>query len=221
MSSENEPNWVDKWTLCTSIITCAVLAATLVGVIKYACEAHRQNVLLRESIGQQIQGVHEQVLGNRPVIMANGAFAYTIGKDKRLTPTPQNVLPEGVQIRLLNFGRSVAVDAFDHGHLMIVNQGEPPPIDPECDESQRPKKESDRTALAPFPYGEWFRQWTILQGEDIEDVNSGKELYAVGCVYYGDLTKHIYYSDICLTWARNRGNNPFQACQDPKRNYVQ
>ena len=119
-----------------------------------------------------------------------------------------------------SIGRSVAVNTFARGHMMIVSQGDPPPVDPECDESQRPKKENDRTALAQVPYGEWRRNWTLLRGEDIEDVNSGKELYAVGCIYCGDLTQNLYYSDICLTWARNRGDTPFQACDDPKRNYV-
>jgi len=52
---DSKPNWVDKWTLY-------VLSLTLMGVWFYACEAHKQNKHLADSVAQQI-------LDSRPVLL--------------------------------------------------------------------------------------------------------------------------------------------------------
>jgi hypothetical protein len=51
--AEEQPNWVDKWTLYTNIGTFAVLTATLLAVIVYVCEMRAANRLTRQAIEVQ------------------------------------------------------------------------------------------------------------------------------------------------------------------------
>jgi len=194
---KTKPNWVDIATLC-------VLSATLIGVFIYAREAHKQNVLIAQSVEQE-------VLNNRPVVYENG-----VAPSERT----QDSIPSKVKIRFKNLGKSLALTVVSVGHILVRSAGEPTPVDLDCNENGAlPKVTKMESAIAPSESSE--PEWSPAQNEDLSEVyRSGKVLYVVGCVYYFGLDRQKrYFSDLCVTWAPNAPQD-FQSCDDPNRNYA-
>jgi len=162
----------------------------------------------------------EQVAANRPAIVANGVFPTRSG------PIPQSwirvedtrgIPPKNVAVGWRNFGKSIASDFVQKGHLILAKPGDPAPKDPECDESRRPEKQNNRAALAPD--NTMSVVWGVLPGTDLTEADNGAIVYAVGCAYYDGLDKGGYFSDVCLLWVPKE-QPEFQPCQDTNRNYI-
>lgn len=135
-------NFLAKLTKLSGVfqgLTVVILAITMWGVLKYACEAKKQSRLLDQSVKQQIESVKQQVLINRPVIMGNGALAVDFTKEK---------IPSKVLVGIMNFGRSVSPAAVAVGHIFVREVGEAPPVDPECKEGGPWPTEPKLTAIA-------------------------------------------------------------------------
>lgn len=115
-------------------LTLVVVFVTMIFVIKYAEEAHTQNISLTRSIQQQ-----EMV--SRPVIIANGVGV--VDRD-------QKGVPIKVRAATVNFGQSTAPKMTAVGHLFIANAGDPAPVDPQCVENGPWPKGNRLTALVPF-----------------------------------------------------------------------
>lgn len=193
-----EPNWVDKATF-------VVLAITMVAVIIYAREAHRQNGLLNQTVEQE-------VIINRPVLIGNGVKILE-WKDK---------VPSRVGVIVINFGKTVAPAATVVGHIFLTEPGEPAPTDPQCNEFGPWPTGAKISALAPGPFVNGYPglgAWSLspAEGQDVAEANSGKTLFVVGCTYYKGLDNRSWFSDFCVSWA---GGDNFPACQDHSRNYV-
>jgi hypothetical protein len=162
----------------------------------------------------------EQVAANRPAIVANGVFPTKSG------PVPQSwirvedtkgIPPRNVAVGWRNFGKSIATDFVQKGHLILAKPGDPAPKDPGCDESHQPEKQTNRSALAPD--NTMSVVWDVMPGTDLTEADNGAILYAVGCAYYNGLDKGHYFSDVCLLWVPEQ-QPEFQPCQDTNRNYI-
>lgn len=174
--------------------------ATLGVVAWYAGEAHRQNVLMTASLAQQ-------VLGTRPIMYQNGVKA---------TERTTDGIPSKVKVKIRNFGKSLAATVGTIGHIFVVNAGEPAPIDPECREGAELPSDAGGGAVAVDEFTEF--EWTPAHDVNLSDVNNGKVLYAVGCVYYFGLDRtKTYYTDICVFWAPKAAQD-FQSCAEKERN---
>ena len=193
-----KPNWVDIGTL-------AVLSLTLAAVIVYACEAHRQNVALNNSVKQQ-------AMINRPVIIGSGVAVET----------STNGIPTKVVVTIVNFGRSTAPLMTAVGHIFVSDAGEPAPVDPQCKEGSSWPRGNRLTALVPYnsalaPTGITRWEWTPAEGQNVTEASNDKPLFIVGCIYYKGLDDSGYFSDFCVSWA---GGNNFPVCTDSSRNYI-
>jgi hypothetical protein len=161
----------------------------------------------------------EQVAADRPAIITNGAFPAKLGK------MPQSWIqietkggpPKNVAVSWHNFGNSIATEFVQKGHLMLAKPGDPPPVDPECNEFHRPERQNNRTSLAPD--NTMFVVWSGSQGTDLTDATNSQTVYAVGCAYYNGLDERRFFSDVCLLWLPNQ-QPEFQLCQDANRNYM-
>ena len=196
-SHQPEPNWVDKWMLYIS-------AAGVVAVLFYACEAHKQNKLIAQSVAQE-------VLSNRPVM-------YHAGVDWS-EKTPDGV-PKKVKVNWENFGKSLAITVVTAGHIFVRSPGDTPPVDSDCDKNRIKLPKTGRTdAVALGAMAE--PHWLPAEGEDLSDFkSSGKVLYVSGCIYYFGIDgKERYFSDLCVVWAPDAAQD-FPTCDDPNRNYV-
>jgi hypothetical protein len=219
-------------TALTEWLTLVVLAITMCGVLWYACIASSQNQHLADSVDQQ-------VMINRPVIIANG-----LG----ILKTNSNGIPTKVRIATVNFGESTASVVTAIGHIFAVNNGETAPFDPECKEGGPWPIDTKLTALVPFeqpqslsfslsgppsnkkgqstppnitivapqPIGAAGWDWSEATGQDFNDVG-GKTVFVVGCVFYEGLDKTSYFSDVCVSWD---GTPNFPTCADRGRNYI-
>lgn len=213
-------------------LTLIVLSVTMVFVIKYACEARRQTRLLNSSVKQQIENVKQQVMINRPVIIANG-----IG----IVEKNSFGVPIKVRVATVNFGRSTASVMTAVGHIFTTNAGEPARVDDQCKEGGPWPKGNRLTALVPYqpppsvtlsipagakpglitipmqPIGATAWDWTPGEGFDPASVNKGKTLFVIGCIYYRGLDDRTHFSDVCASWA---GGTDFPSCPDLTRNFV-
>lgn len=186
--------------------TALILLATMFGVFWYACEAHRQTVLLTRSIRQQVQV-------SRPVVMSNTFQAV------QSTPTGVPIL---AGVAFVNYGKSVALDVGTPGELVVQNPEDGTPVDPHCDEKIPLSKDIPTTALATVdaygghPINSDNQFWSLRSGDEPSEVTSGKSLYGVGCIHYKGLDGELYFTDVCVIWE----HGVFVPCTDPKRNYV-
>jgi hypothetical protein len=201
-SDSNMPSGLEKCTLGLSVANLAVLAITMGAAIIYACEAHKQNRLLADSIVQQ-------TLIIRPVLLADP-----------VRPEGTNAYPSEATANIVNFGKTVALEVVAPGELISAASEEPAPHDPRCNINGGPPKDSYMTALAPVDAMTENRIyypaiWHLSRNEDISKME-GRMLYAVGCVYYEGLDGRSYYSDICTKWVS--GN--FQGCDSRTRNLI-
>lgn len=185
---------VAEWTLGVSIANLAILTITMVAVIIYAIDAGKQNKL----IGAE----------SRPFVYGNGV--------KTLERTPDGV-PDKVQVRFKNFGRSMAITAWWDGHIVVQAADLPAPVDPSCRESYELPKDAGGNLIPPdiavTP------EWVPLPAQNLSDVKYGKVLYVVGCIYYFGLDRtETYFSDLCNVWAP-KAPQEFQPCGEPNRNH--
>ncbi len=179
----------------------------------------KQRTVAENSVAAMKAHLAEQAAADRPAIIANGAFPAKVGKMPQswIQIETKGVPPRNVAVSWHNFGNSIATDFVQKGHLMLAKPGDPPPVDPECDESHRPEKRSNRTSLAPD--NTMFFVWSGSQGTDPTDATDNQALYAVGCAYYNGLDRGTFFSDLCLVWLPNQ-QPEFQLCQDANRNYI-
>ncbi len=187
--------------------TLAVLTATMIGAFRYAAEAHRQNTLLA-------QNVEQEVLNNRPVLVPNGVATVLRGQDN---------IPIGVDVKLRNYGKTLAVGVVIAGEMLVRGVGEPAPADSDCvEDGAIPKINIPYVKSTPaIGMGESADAgWTLAPDQPLERVNLNGVLYVVGCAYYFDLDKKTrYFSDVCVSWVP-KAPQEFQNCDDPNRNYA-
>lgn len=189
----------DRWRVFLEFLT-------VVGILAYGAIAYRQwNAMAK--------AVEQQVLINRPMILADGIIPAQLVEGTPVIAFVDNV----------NFGKSIALKVFSVGRLKIQDSDKATPTDPECNPDHRPKD----TTLALAPRGEvadpnshagGFRaQWYLVHPSDAARAKDRMmRLYAVGCAYYEGLDHSSYYSDICAMWT----GSAFQPCEDPDRNYI-
>lgn len=194
----NKPNGVDKWNA-------AILTITMIAVIVYACEAHRQTGLILNSVQQE-------VMINRAVVIPNGVEASA----------HKGTIPIEVHVRGRNFGRSMALKTMLIGEIALRYPNEPAPFDPRCREKEGAPKDLESTPLAAVEGSSVMDSepnWVPASGENVDEAQTGKLLYAVGCIYYEGLDKQKYFTDICTYWVPSRPQD-FKECPDTERNYV-
>jgi hypothetical protein len=198
---------VEAYVAVVDTVAVLVLLATMIGAFRYASEAHRQSQLIALSVEQE-------VLNNRPIVIANG-----IGASEKT----QDGVPSKVKVHLRNYGKSLAVAIVDAGEILIRAPGEPTPTDPDCDENGNLPKTAPPgvyAAAAVAPNEAVDPEWIPAPGEQLSQTKMGKVLYVVGCAYYFGLDRQKrYFSDICVTWAPQAPQD-FQSCDDPNRNYT-
>jgi|GEM_PF-7091566 len=231
-------DWIAVINAFFSGATTAILLVTMVYVIKYANEAHKQNVSLAKSIEQQ-------AMINRPVIIGNGVGI--VEKNSAGVPTK-------VRVVSANFGRSTAPMMTTAGHIFAINNGQPAPFDPECNEhgpwpngnplsalvpyqpppsvnvmvpapsiegqrasAKTHKPEAETFAIPMQPVGTIGSDWDVAQEQTLDEVGKGKTLFVIGCIYYQGLDNTDYFSDVCVSWA---GGDQFPVCPDRTRNFV-
>ncbi len=230
-----QANYAEIASAGFSILTFVILAVTMWGVLRYAREAKRQSKLLDESVKQQIENVKQQVMINRPVIIANG-----VG----IVEANASGVPTKVRVATVNFGRSTASVMTTVGHIFTTNAGEPAPFDHQCKEGGPWPKGNRLTALVPYelppslslsllaparkgkpesitipmqPIGSVAWNWTPAEGFDAASVNRRKTLFIAGCIYYRGLDDKTHFSDVCVSWG---GGTDFPPCPDLARNFV-
>ena len=190
-----KPNGVDIWNA-------VILTITMIAVVIYACEAHRQSNLILKSVRQE-------VMINRPALVPNG-----------VTEVGADPIPKEVSAHLRNFGKSLAIDVKSTGEIVMAAKGPPYPRDPVCEDKWNPPANLAPTAVASDNtnnYLDSWPHWIAGQAQDISDYNRGKTLYAIGCVWYRSLDNELYYTDICTYWDPKNGNS-FAFCIAPDRN---
>jgi hypothetical protein len=187
-------------------------------VTAQAAMLDKQRTMAESAVTIMKEQVAEQAAADRPVVVANAIVAARLGKiaESWSQIETQGVPPKNVAVSWHNFGNAIATDFVQKGQLMSAKAGDPPPIDPECNETRRPEKKNNRTALAPD--NTVFAVWSGAQSVNRADANDS-QIYAVGCAYYDGLGKGRFFSDVCLVWLPNQPPE-FQPCQDPNRNYI-
>ncbi|MFZ0887540.1 MAG: hypothetical protein WA005_03740 [Candidatus Binataceae bacterium] len=158
------------------------------------------------------QSVEQEVLSNRPIVIANGIEAVERTQDN---------VPSKVKVKLKNLGKSLAVDIVNVGQILIRPPGDPTPIDPDCDENGKLPKVATVDKTAALAQNEFIEpEWGPALGEQLSRAKMGKVVYVVGCAYYFGLDRQKrYFSDICVTWAPQAPQD-FQSCGDANRNYT-
>jgi hypothetical protein len=179
----------------------------------------KQRIMAESTVTAMKARLDEQVAADRPAIIANGAFPAKLGKMPQswIQIETKGVPPKNVAVSWHNFGNSIATDFVQKGRLMLAKPGDPPPVDPECDEFRRPEKQNNRTSLAPD--NTMFVVWSASQATELTYSTNSQTVYAVGCAYYNGLAKGRFFSDVCLLWLPNQ-QPEFQLCQDANRNYI-
>jgi hypothetical protein len=161
-----------------------VIGVVIIGL--YTVEAHRQNCSLCASIRQQ-------AMIYRPLLL----------------PYPISSNAEGADARVMNFGKTVALEVVVPGEVVSIGADEAPPFDSRCQKDEPPKG-LYMTPLAPdAPY-------MAAEPWKLRPEKSGDTIYAVGCIYYKDLAKVPHYTDICTQLIGGQ----FIDCKRPGRNYV-
>lgn len=227
-NGEHKPRTFQEKTYYVNVTNTVILAVTMLAVIVYAFQACNQTA-------QMIKSVNQEVMVNRPVVIANGVAIL----EKNSAGVPIKV-----QVKTANFGRSTAPFVVTAGHIFAVDAGQPAPIDPECDEKAPWPKRNKPTALAPFVppqyvtvpiqadptnkgtagtaivpvpvVGSAMWAWDRASGQDLGNV-SGKTVFVSGCIYYTGLDGGRYFFDVCVSWA---GGGDFPTCTDTTRNQV-
>lgn len=170
-----------------------MLSLTLIGVLVYAFEAHRQNCLMRKSLMQQAEI-------NRPVVL------------------PDPVRPKGgdAEAIIVNFGKTVAMDVVVPGEVIYASSEESAPHDQRCEGNHKtPPKIPYMTAMAPVDAmpGNPVYYPVTWKSAGVAYVG-GQTLYAVGCIYYKGLDGTPYFFDICT----KQIGDSFQNCDSRDRN---
>ncbi len=194
----HKPNGVDKWNA-------AILTITMIAVIVYACEAHRQSALIANNVAQE-------VMINRAVVIPNGVEAVA----------RKGNIPIEVHVRARNFGRSIALEVAMAGSIELRNPNEAPPVEARCNNRENPPDDLERTPLAAVQGSDVTESepnWLPAAGENVDEASTGKLLYAVGCVWYKGLDGQRYFSDICTYWVPSRPQD-FRSCAQIDRNVV-
>ena len=194
--------WSKFWIDLTTLI---VLTATMFGVFIYADEASVQSGLIAKNVAQE-------VMINRAVVIPNGVGA--VSRKERI--------PIEVHVKSRNFGRSMALDVTMAGEIALRNPNVPPPVDPRCHEDKGAPTDLESTPLAAIQGSDTMDSepnWIPAAGENVDEVDTGKLLYAVGCVYYRGLDGQHYFTDICTYWAPDRPQD-FRSCTATDRNYI-
>jgi hypothetical protein len=194
--------WSKFWIDLTTLI---VLTATMFGVFIYADEASVQSGLIAKNVAQE-------VMINRAVVIPNGVEAVS----------RKGHIPIEVHVLARNFGRSMALNVTMTGEIALRNPNEPPPVDPRCHEDKEAPTDLKSTALAATEGSNILDSepnWIPAAGENVDEADTGKLLYAVGCVYYRGLDGQKYFTDICTYWVQNRKQD-FPFCTQADRNQV-
>jgi len=199
----SEPNWVEKWTLCTSVATFLVLAATLVAVICYVGQMKTANGLTRETLDAQ----------TRPYVFPRVDYQTFQGSTATSEGTRSTV-----HFTLVNFGKFPA--ASEIKSRLVYTRAEITSVDVNTSpvihrfifptEVQQPIQAISETEPTPG---------------DLEDMGKGRGHVYVGIVvnYRGHMTK------ICQKYALDDTTQPRQQptlivpsepCSDPNSNYA-
>ena len=201
------------------LLTLIVLAATMVGVFWYACEAKKQSGLLDKSVTQQINNVQEQIADSRPIVLANGIQPLKKVKDEKTGKEKiiiSDIPTADVHLIAVNFGKTVAVNVVVFGELAFGRAEHPAPSDPRCDPNGDPPLDTPKTPLAPAPESFYGSRIGFRNGETLTGRAEGENLFAIGCIYYDALDKKRYYTDVCTMWR----DGSFQPCWSPYRNFI-
>ena len=178
----------------------------------------KQRSMAESAVTVMKEQAAEQAAADRPVVVANAIVPAKLGKVAQSWTQidSQGVPPRNVAVSWHNFGNAIATNFVQKGQLMLAKGGEPPPIDPQCNELHRPEKKNNGNGLAPD--NTMFAVWSATQAFKLTDANDS-HIYAVGCAYYDGLGKGRFFSDVCLVWLPAQ-QPEFQPCQDPNRNYI-
>jgi hypothetical protein len=193
-----KPNGADKWNA-------TILTITMIAVVWYAYEAHKQSALIANNVAQE-------VMINRAVVIPNGV--EWVNRKGRI--------PIEVHVKARNFGRSMALSVTMAGEIALRTPNEPPPFDPRCGEDKDAPTDLESTPLAAIQGSDTKDSepnWFPAAGENVDEAETGKLLYAVGCVWYRGLDRQKYFTDICTYWVPDRPQD-FRSCPQADRNQV-